>query len=52
MIHKYMMSFAGLYTTIVSSIILYQHIEHRNKLIEQAKTYKKTVTDKLKNKSL
>lgn len=46
MIRQYIISFAGLYTSIASSFILYQHIEHRNKLIEQATSYKKNVTDK------
>jgi len=37
MIRQYAFCFAFMYTTGISSFILYQHIESRQKLIEQAK---------------
>jgi len=46
MIRQYAICFTALYTTGISSFILYQHIESRQKLIEQAKSYKENVTDK------
>lgn len=37
MIRKYFYCFSAMYGLGVSSFILYQHIENRNKLIEQTK---------------